>query len=115
MPALFSSEEYADVFVYGFCDGNAAAAVAEYQRRYPNRRTMQNTYQSLRQTGSLPRPTYERQRFQLRTQSEVERSPCASVRRISMTTGVPRMQLWRILHHDLVSIPSLKSVTPFTE
>jgi hypothetical protein len=65
---------------------------------------MQNTYQSSRQTGSLPRPTYKRQLFQLRTQgevlNEVERSPCASVRRISLTTGVPRMQVWRILHHD---------------
>jgi hypothetical protein len=105
MLALFSNEEYADmVFVYGFCDGNAATAAAEYQRRYPNRRTMQNTYQSLRQTGSLPRPTYERQRFQLRTQGEilnaVERSPRARVCRISLTTGVPRMQIRRILHHD---------------
>ncbi|EZA48644.1 hypothetical protein X777_13198 [Ooceraea biroi] len=25
-------------FVYGFCDGNARAAVREYQRRFPNRR-----------------------------------------------------------------------------
>jgi hypothetical protein len=52
MPALFSNEEYADmVFVSGFCDGNAATAVAKYQRRCPNRRipdrrTIQNTYQS---------------------------------------------------------------------
>jgi hypothetical protein len=66
MQALFSNQEYADmVFVYGFCNGNAAAAVAEYQRWYPNhrildRRTIQNMYQSLKQTGLLLGPTYER-------------------------------------------------------
>jgi hypothetical protein len=40
----------------------------------------------------------------LRTQGDVlnavEQSPRASVRRISLATGVPRMQVWRILHHD---------------
>jgi hypothetical protein len=35
----FSFEEYADmIYVYGFCDGNSVLAVAEYQRRFPNRR-----------------------------------------------------------------------------
>ncbi|EZA58454.1 hypothetical protein X777_00514 [Ooceraea biroi] len=39
MPKVFSNEEYTDIhFVYGFCDGNARAAVREYQRRFPNRR-----------------------------------------------------------------------------
>ncbi|EZA55864.1 hypothetical protein X777_04083 [Ooceraea biroi] len=32
MPKVFSNEEYTDIhFVYGFCDGNARAAVREYQ------------------------------------------------------------------------------------
>ncbi|EZA47505.1 hypothetical protein X777_15498 [Ooceraea biroi] len=39
MPKVFSNEEYTDIhFVYGFCDGNARAAVREYQCRFPNRR-----------------------------------------------------------------------------
>ncbi|EZA56920.1 hypothetical protein X777_15925 [Ooceraea biroi] len=39
IPKVFSNEEYTDIhFVYGFCDGNARAAVREYQRRFPNRR-----------------------------------------------------------------------------
>ena len=39
MPFLFSHVEYCDIhFVYGFCDGNARAAVEEYQRRFPDRR-----------------------------------------------------------------------------
>ena len=36
MPFVFSHVEYCDMhFVYGFCDGNARAAVDEYQRRFP--------------------------------------------------------------------------------
>ena len=39
MPFLFSHVEYCDMhFVYGYCDGNASAAVNEYRRRYPERR-----------------------------------------------------------------------------
>ena len=39
MPFVFSHVEYCDMhFVYGFCDGNANAAVEEYRRRYPERR-----------------------------------------------------------------------------
>ena len=33
MPFVFSHVEYCDMhFVYGFCNGNARAAVEEYQR-----------------------------------------------------------------------------------
>lgn len=39
MPQYFTNAEYADIhFVYGFCNGNANAAVQEYRRRFPNRR-----------------------------------------------------------------------------
>jgi hypothetical protein len=39
MPFLFSHVEYCDMhYVYGYCDGNASAAVNEYRRRYPERR-----------------------------------------------------------------------------
>ena len=38
MPFVFSHVEYCDMhFVYGFCDGNARAAVEECQRRFPDR------------------------------------------------------------------------------
>ena len=48
------------VFIYGVCDGNATAAAAEYQRRYSNRRnpnpkTFSGAFNTLRQSGSLPR------------------------------------------------------------
>ena len=40
MPRTFTHEEYADmVYVYGYCNGNANAAVDEYRRRYPLQRT----------------------------------------------------------------------------
>jgi len=39
MPFVFSHVEYCDMhFVCGFCDGNARAAVEEYQRLFPDRR-----------------------------------------------------------------------------
>lgn len=39
MPRVFTSEEYADIhFVYGYCNGNAVAAVREYRLRFPDRR-----------------------------------------------------------------------------
>ena len=35
MPFVFSHVEYCDMhFVYGFCDGNARAAVEEYMRKF---------------------------------------------------------------------------------
>ena len=35
MPPTFTHEEYADmVYVYGYCNGNANAAVDEYRRRF---------------------------------------------------------------------------------
>ena len=39
MPFLFTHVEYCDMhYVYGYCDGNASAAMNEYRRRYPERR-----------------------------------------------------------------------------
>ena len=33
----FIRREYAEMhFIYGFCDGNSAATLAEYRQRYPN-------------------------------------------------------------------------------
>ena len=45
MPFVFPHVEYCDMhFVYGFCDGNARAAVEEYQRRFPDRRIPSRSY-----------------------------------------------------------------------
>ena len=60
LPFVFCHVEYCDMhFVYGFCNGNAHAAVEEYQRRFPNRRipsrgVFTRINQILRDTGCLP-------------------------------------------------------------
>jgi len=47
-------------FLYGFCDGNAHAAVDEYQRHFPDRRIpfrgvfSHIHHQTMRETGCLP-------------------------------------------------------------
>ena len=60
MPFVFSYVEYCGMhFVYGFCNGNARAAVEEYQRRFPDRRipsrgVFTRIHQTMRETGCLP-------------------------------------------------------------
>jgi hypothetical protein len=61
---LYTNAEYADThFVYGFCDGNAAAAAREYQlrhpdRRHPERRVFEAVHRRLRETGSFKPRTH---------------------------------------------------------
>ena len=73
MPFVFSHVEYCDThFVYGFCDGNARAAVEEYQRRFPDRRIPSRSvftriHQTLCDTGSLPSVSVQSEREVVRT------------------------------------------------
>ena len=75
MPFVFSHVEYCDMhFVYGFCDGNARAAVGEYQRRFPDRRIPSRSvlvftriHQTVRDTGSLPSVSVQSEREVVRT------------------------------------------------
>ena len=54
MHFVFSHVEYFDMhFVYGFCDGNARAAVDEYQRRFADRRIPSVAVQSERKVVPL--------------------------------------------------------------
>lgn len=110
MPHIFTNAEYADmVYVYGFCNGNAKASVAEYQRRYPRRRVpdrkvFSRIFNNLRESGTLPSANISSQRGLkhddaveniLRT---VERSPTTSARRISRQLNIPKSSVWRTLH-----------------
>ena len=60
MPFVFSHVEYCDMhFVYGFCDGNARAAVDEYQRCFPDRKIPSRgvfccIHKTMCETGCLP-------------------------------------------------------------
>jgi hypothetical protein len=73
MPVVFSHVEYCDMhFVYGFRDGNARAAVDEYQRRFPNRRIPSRGVfscinQTMCETGCLPSVAVQFERGVVRT------------------------------------------------
>ena len=60
MSFVFSHVEYCDMhFVNGCCNGNARAAVDEYQRRFPDRRNLSRgvfsrIHQTMRETVCLP-------------------------------------------------------------
>jgi hypothetical protein len=83
------------VFILGVCDGNATAASTKYRRRYPNRRilnpkTIQRTFNTLRETGSLPSVRLHSERdFEYQSLEEenildaVQRSPHASTPRLA--------------------------------
>jgi len=60
MPHIFTNAKYAEMmYVYGFCDGSATAAVEEYRRRFPTRRIPDRTvfykvFNTLHECGTLP-------------------------------------------------------------
>jgi len=113
MPHIFTNAEYADMmYVYGFCDGSATAAVEEYRRRFPTRRILEpivlyKAFNTLRECGTLPSAhvSSERARKQNREEQEnifdmVSRSPTTNTRRLSARIGVSRKRVWRTLHED---------------
>jgi len=99
-------------FVYGFCDGNANAAVQEYRRLYPERRNpsrgvFTRVQQTLRDYGCLPSVAVKSERENVRPiimreniLEMVQRSPRLSTRRVASRIGVSRMQVWRTLRKD---------------
>ena len=113
MPFVFSHVEYCDMhFVYGFCDGNAHAAVEEYQRRFPDRMILSRSvftriHQTLRDTGSLLSVAVQSEREVIRTINTrenilqmVQRIACLSTRRMASRISVSRMQVWQTLHEE---------------
>jgi len=99
-------------FVYGFCDGNARAAVQEYQRLFPDRRirsriVFTRIHQTLRDIGSLTSVSVQSEREVVRTINTrenilqmVQRSPRLSTRRMASRIGVSLMQVWRNLREE---------------
>ena len=92
-------------FVHGVCNGNAAAAVGEYQlqyprRRIPDRRVFILVHQRLGEKVSFPSANRWAERQIRRNVKEDEnmidmggRSPRTSTRRISARHCVPRMSV----------------------
>jgi len=95
MPFVFSHVECCDMhFVYGFCDGNARAAVDKYQRCFPDQRILSRSvfsciYQTMRETGCLP---------SVAMQSEREVVPLINTREkiLEMVQRSPRLSTCRI-------------------
>ena len=95
-------------YVYGYCDGNASAAVNEYGRRYPERRipskrVFMRVEQSLRDNGCLPSFALHSERENVRTINArenildmVQRSPCLSTRRMASRVGLSRIRPQKI-------------------
>ena len=113
MPFVFSHIEYCDMhFVYGFCNGNALAAVEEYRRHFPDRRipssrVFTRIHQTLRDTGCLPSVKVRSEREVIGTIDTqenilhmVQRSPRLSTRRMAFRTRESRMQEWRTLREE---------------
>jgi len=101
MPHVFTNAEYADMmYVYGFCDSSAIAAVEEYRRwfpmrRIPDRRVFYKVFNTLRVCGTLPSAHVSSERARKLNMEEQEnilcvvlRSPTASTRRLSARIGV---------------------------
>ena len=103
--------EYRDIhFVYRFCNGNARAAVEEYQRRFPDPRipsgnVFTRIYQilfdkfclrivALRSERDVVRKTNTRGNIRQMAQ----RSPRLSTRRMASLIRVLSKQVWRNLH-----------------
>jgi hypothetical protein len=112
------------VFILGVCDGNAAAASAEYHRWYPNRRilnpkTVQRTLNILWETGSLPgvRLHSERDPEYQSVEEEnildaVQLSPCTSTRRLTRRCIVTQSMVWRTLNENRLHLYHLQKVEP---
>jgi len=113
MPHNFTNAQYADMmYVYGFCDGSATAAVEEYRRRYPvrripDRRVFYKLFNTLREYGTLPSTHVSSKRARKQNMEEqknildmVQRSPTTSTRRLSARIGISRTRVWRTLRED---------------
>jgi hypothetical protein len=93
------------MYVYGFCDGSAIAAVEEYRRRslmsrLPDRRVFSEVFNTLHERGTLPsdHAASERACQQYVEEQEkilemVQRSPTTSTRRLSTCLGVSRTRV----------------------
>jgi hypothetical protein len=105
---MYTNVEYADIhFLYGFCDGNAAAAAREYQlrcpdRRHRERRVFEAVHRRLRETDSFKLRTHVG-RGRRNVQDDdvvldaVNDNPSSSTRRIASQTGLSQSAVWGVL------------------
>lgn len=112
MPRLFDLPfaHIADMhFVYGFCNGNARAAVVEYRRRYPGRivlgyRSFMLVDRCLREFGLVQRRNEQGTILDAELEEQIlniiTRDPTTSIRQISIRLGIPKTAVWRVLKKE---------------
>lgn len=121
----FSSQDLANIhFVYGFCNGNANAAVREYARRFPNKptpnaRTFVRLHLNLAENG-IRIPANPRTRLvSLQDEEEVLElitlDPQLSVRRIAIRLGLSKWTVWKILKREGLHPYHFRRVQDLTE
>lgn len=106
----YSASEIADIhFVYGFCNGIAAVAVVEYQRRFPSRRpptarTFTNIHLRLREHGIQAAPNERSRLLSLEDEDEILRlianNPRLSTRLIGRRLGISHWSVWQVLKNE---------------
>lgn len=113
MPKVYSNLEYANmVFVYGFCNGNATAAVEEYRRRFPRERAPDKNvfirvFNKLCETGTLPSAKITSEKADRQTLEEVENildlveeDATTSTRRIATQLDISQKRVIHTLHEQ---------------
>lgn len=109
--AAFTNPEYADIiYCYGLCDGNAAEARREYERRFPNRRiphvsVFRSTFRRLRETGHVQRNQGNAgrpRRYAAEDEQQIlERfiaDPNTSTNIVARQLGMSQWKVWSVVH-----------------
>lgn len=109
--ATYTNQEYADIlFIYGYCNGNAAEARREYQRRFPNRRipdarVFATTYRVIAETGSVRHRRVDAgapRVYQVGAEEAIlehfEDQPTTSTAIVASQTGASRWKVWTTIH-----------------
>ncbi|CAH1998540.1 unnamed protein product [Acanthoscelides obtectus] len=111
IPRTNNAGALADIHsVYGFVNGNAAEAVREYARRFPNRRhptrsvfvrvhrqIIENGFENLQRDQNI---NVRQRRFTRMILREFDRDPTTSVRRVSGALGISASHVHRVLRND---------------
>lgn len=106
MPYDYPANHQADIhFIYGFCNGNAAAAVREYRRRFPGRhvpnlRTFTSIHRRFSETGIRPHRAERVIDLSVAQENNIMNliieDPTLSTRRIGIIVGVSHMKVWHL-------------------
>lgn len=111
MPSLYTAEEYVNmIYAYGAAGGNGLRAQEEYRnlfpnrQRYPDRRTIENTYRIMRETGSIPRQPVGYAGRVSRDGEDIldafDQNPSTSTRRVANQLGISHTTVFKTLKQD---------------